>query len=77
MALRMSGLWVFEKERFGGGNGLDWWDEIDESEKWQQGIFWALCAAYASISFVAFVCVFCLDLMLICMNLFDVALVGI
>uniref|UniRef100_A0A7N0ZWU7 THH1/TOM1/TOM3 domain-containing protein n=1 Tax=Kalanchoe fedtschenkoi TaxID=63787 RepID=A0A7N0ZWU7_KALFE len=57
-SLRASGLWVLERESGGGGwrgNGLDWWEEIDESEKWQQGIFWALCAAYASISFVAFV----------------------
>ncbi|CAM8935237.1 hypothetical protein QQ045_013042 [Rhodiola kirilowii] len=55
--LRTNGMWVLERESFGGwwSNGLEWWDEIDGSEKWQQGIFWALCAAYASISFVAFV----------------------
>ncbi|KAF1872898.1 hypothetical protein Lal_00016003 [Lupinus albus] len=32
-----------------------WWDEIDESDQWQRGIYYALCAAYASVSFVALV----------------------
>ncbi|CAL0311959.1 unnamed protein product [Lupinus luteus] len=33
--------------------GNRWWDEIDESDQWQRGIYYALCAAYASVSFVA------------------------
>ncbi|GMN49859.1 hypothetical protein TIFTF001_019016 [Ficus carica] len=33
----------------------DWWDEINESTQWQDGIFYGLCAAYALVSFVALV----------------------
>ncbi|EOY28660.1 Tobamovirus multiplication 1 isoform 2, partial [Theobroma cacao] len=33
----------------------DWWDEINESTQWQDGIFYALCAAYALVSSVALV----------------------
>ncbi|PON84066.1 Tobamovirus multiplication protein [Trema orientale] len=32
---------------------LDWWDEINESTQWQDGIFYSLCAAYALVSTVA------------------------
>ncbi|KAJ8443718.1 hypothetical protein Cgig2_029623 [Carnegiea gigantea] len=32
-----------------------WWDEINESTQWQDGIFLALCAAYAVVSAVALV----------------------
>lgn len=32
-----------------------WWDEINESAEWQDGIFYALCAAYALVSSVALV----------------------
>ncbi|XP_019423190.1 PREDICTED: tobamovirus multiplication protein 1-like isoform X2 [Lupinus angustifolius] len=32
-----------------------WWDEIDESNEWKRDIYYALCAAYASVSFVALV----------------------
>ena len=41
----------------GGGGGLlyDWWNEINESVSWQDGIFYALCAAYALVSSVALV----------------------
>ncbi|PKI63341.1 hypothetical protein CRG98_016229 [Punica granatum] len=31
----------------------NWWDRIDESEDWQRGVYYALCASYALISFVA------------------------
>ncbi|EXB88430.1 hypothetical protein L484_012869 [Morus notabilis] len=31
----------------------NWWDEIDESTQWQDGIFFTLCAAYALVSSVA------------------------
>lgn len=33
----------------------NWWDEINESTRWQDGIFYALCAAYALVSSVALV----------------------
>lgn len=33
----------------------DWWDEINESSQWQDGIFYTLCAAYALVSSVALV----------------------
>ncbi|KAK3024842.1 hypothetical protein RJ639_045059 [Escallonia herrerae] len=31
----------------------DWWNEINESTLWQDGIFYALCAAYALVSSIA------------------------
>ena len=34
-----------------------WWDEINESTQWQDGIFFALCAAYAVVAVVALVCI--------------------
>ncbi|TKY59497.1 Tobamovirus multiplication protein 1 [Spatholobus suberectus] len=34
---------------------LQWWNEIDDSDQWQRGTYHALCAAYASVSFVALV----------------------
>jgi len=37
-----------------------WWDEINGSAQWQDGIFFALCAAYALVSAVALVCSFSL-----------------
>lgn len=44
----------------GGGVGLlfNCWDEIEESEQWQRGIYYALCASYALVSFIALVCTF-------------------
>ncbi|KAI4298669.1 hypothetical protein L6164_032201 [Bauhinia variegata] len=33
----------------------NWWDEINESSQWQDGIFYSLCAAYALVSTVALV----------------------
>ncbi|KAM0937102.1 hypothetical protein DsansV1_C26g0195621 [Dioscorea sansibarensis] len=32
-----------------------WWDEINESTQWQDGIFYFLCAAYALVSAVALI----------------------
>ncbi|PRQ28489.1 hypothetical protein RchiOBHm_Chr5g0003581 [Rosa chinensis] len=32
---------------------MAWWDDINESTKWQDGIFYSLCAAYALVSSVA------------------------
>lgn len=42
----------------GAGVGVlsaDWWDEINESSEWQDGIFFSLCAAYALVSSVALI----------------------
>ncbi|KDP20769.1 hypothetical protein JCGZ_21240 [Jatropha curcas] len=33
----------------------NWWDEINDSTRWQDGIFYALCAAYALVSSVALI----------------------
>lgn len=48
----------------GGGGFLpeNWWEEINESANWQDGIFFALCAAYALVSAVALVPSFSLSL---------------
>ncbi|XP_076882841.1 tobamovirus multiplication protein 1-like [Bidens hawaiensis] len=32
-----------------------WWDEINESSKWQDGIFFTLCAFYALVSAIALI----------------------
>ncbi|CAB81286.1 putative protein [Arabidopsis thaliana] len=32
-----------------------WWDDVNESTQWQDGIFFALCGAYALVSAVALV----------------------
>ncbi|KAI5661393.1 hypothetical protein M9H77_20716 [Catharanthus roseus] len=34
---------------------LDWWSNIEESEKWQHGSFYTLCALYAMVSCIALV----------------------
>lgn len=36
----------------------NWWDEINDSTNWQDGIFFTLCAAYALVSSVALVLLF-------------------
>ncbi|GFZ03223.1 tobamovirus multiplication 1 [Actinidia rufa] len=41
-----------------GGLSSNWWDEIDESVQWQDGIFFTLCAAYALVSAVALIALF-------------------
>ena len=32
-----------------------WWDDVNESDTWQQTIFYVLCAAYSIVGTVAFV----------------------
>ncbi|XP_016545410.1 tobamovirus multiplication protein 1 isoform X2 [Capsicum annuum] len=34
---------------------LKWWDEVNESVEWQDGIFYSLCAAFALVSSVALI----------------------
>ncbi|THG02503.1 hypothetical protein TEA_020885 [Camellia sinensis var. sinensis] len=49
---------VVMRERDGGGGRLglsNWWNEIENSEQWQQGIFYTLCASYALVSLIALV----------------------
>ncbi|PIN00590.1 hypothetical protein CDL12_26904 [Handroanthus impetiginosus] len=38
-----------------GGMMASWWDEINESVEWQDGIFFTLCAVYALVSIVALI----------------------
>ncbi|KAL8462738.1 hypothetical protein ACS0TY_032869 [Phlomoides rotata] len=38
-----------------GGFSGNWWDEINESIKWQDGLFFTLCAVYALVSSVALI----------------------
>ncbi|GAB2301095.1 E3 ubiquitin-protein ligase tom1 [Dionaea muscipula] len=38
-----------------GGLGRSWWDEINDSSRWQDGIFYSLCALYALVSAVALI----------------------
>lgn len=33
----------------------DWWDEVDESQQWQDGIYYALCSAYSLVAAVALI----------------------
>ncbi|KAI4295876.1 hypothetical protein L6164_035874 [Bauhinia variegata] len=33
----------------------NWWDEINESSQWRDGVFYSLCSAYALVSFVALI----------------------
>ncbi|XP_072988482.1 tobamovirus multiplication protein 1 [Typha latifolia] len=37
------------------GSFPDWWTEINESQQWQDGIFFFLCVAYALVSAVALI----------------------
>ncbi|KAH6795926.1 hypothetical protein C2S51_036912 [Perilla frutescens var. frutescens] len=38
-----------------GALSSDWWEDINDSVKWQDGIFFALCAVYALVSSVALI----------------------
>ncbi|KAK6133378.1 hypothetical protein DH2020_032888 [Rehmannia glutinosa] len=38
-----------------GGMSASWWNEINESVQWQDGIFFTLCAVYALVSSVALI----------------------
>lgn len=33
----------------------DWWQDINDSTQWQDGVFYTLCAAYALVSAVALI----------------------
>ncbi|KAM7506243.1 hypothetical protein LguiB_005147 [Lonicera macranthoides] len=33
----------------------NWWDQINDSVQWQDGIFYTLCASYALVSFIALI----------------------
>ncbi|KAJ6802929.1 tobamovirus multiplication protein 1 [Iris pallida] len=33
----------------------DWWSDVNESQQWQDGVFYSLCAAFALVSAVALV----------------------
>ncbi|XP_059292895.1 tobamovirus multiplication protein 1 isoform X2 [Lycium ferocissimum] len=37
------------------GPATKWWEEVNESVQWQDGIFYSLCASYALVSAVALV----------------------
>lgn len=37
------------------GPATNWWDDVNESVQWQDGIFYSLCASYALVSAVALV----------------------
>ncbi|KAL6567487.1 E3 ubiquitin-protein ligase tom1 [Orobanche gracilis] len=39
----------------GVGPTASWWEEINESVKWQDGMFFLLCAAYAVVSVIALI----------------------
>ncbi|XP_015886301.2 tobamovirus multiplication protein 1 isoform X1 [Ziziphus jujuba] len=55
MVLSRKGLFVL-KEAVDDSVGLfNWWKDIDESEEWQRGIYFTLCAAYGFVSLVALV----------------------
>ncbi|QCD84110.1 hypothetical protein DEO72_LG2g4460 [Vigna unguiculata] len=36
-------------------SALQWWNRIDDSDQWQRGTYYALCAAYTLVSFIALV----------------------
>ncbi|KAH0460602.1 hypothetical protein IEQ34_011265 [Dendrobium chrysotoxum] len=37
------------------GNGLQWWNEINESDEWQRWLYYTLCGCYCFTSLVALV----------------------
>ncbi|KVI01816.1 protein of unknown function DUF1084 [Cynara cardunculus var. scolymus] len=43
----------FEYTSAGGIFLMRWWNEIDGSQQWQEGVFYALCAAYALVALIA------------------------
>ncbi|GAV65357.1 DUF1084 domain-containing protein, partial [Cephalotus follicularis] len=53
--MKQTSLAFGEGESYYGGDAFDWWDDIDGSKEWQSGIYYALCASYALVSFVALV----------------------
>ncbi|CAH1426186.1 unnamed protein product [Lactuca virosa] len=49
--------YIADTQSFTGGINLlnEWWNGVDGSQKWQEGVFYALCAAYALVSLIALV----------------------
>lgn len=45
----------FEYASVGESLLLRWWNMIDESQGWQEGVFYVLCAAYALVALIALV----------------------
>lgn len=50
--------YIADTQSFTGDINLlnEWWNGVDGSQKWQEGVFYALCAAYALVSLIALVC---------------------
>ncbi|CAD5184950.1 unnamed protein product [Musa acuminata subsp. malaccensis] len=46
---------MMEELSLAAGRLSSWWDEINESDRWQDGVFYFLCSAYALVSCVALV----------------------
>uniref|UniRef100_M1BD57 Tobamovirus multiplication 1 homolog 3 n=1 Tax=Solanum tuberosum TaxID=4113 RepID=M1BD57_SOLTU len=44
------------------GPATNWWDHVNESVQWQDGIFYSLCASYALVSAVALIQLIRIDL---------------
>ncbi|BAT73963.1 hypothetical protein LR48_Vigan01g090100 [Vigna angularis] len=36
-------------------SAFQWWNQIDDSDQWQRGTYYALCVAYTLVSFIALV----------------------
>ncbi|CAI9287064.1 unnamed protein product [Lactuca saligna] len=49
--------YIADTQSFTGDINLlnEWWNGVDGSQKWQEGVFYALCAAYALVSLIALV----------------------
>ena len=56
--LRTKSFGFIEGEAHEFVGALQWWNQIDDSDQWQRGTYYALCAAYTLVSFVALVGVF-------------------
>ncbi|XAR49455.1 hypothetical protein NMG60_11032673 [Bertholletia excelsa] len=62
-ALRTKNFALAELSSYGGERGLsNWWNEIEDSKQWQQGIFYSLCTSYALVAVVALVQIFRIQL---------------
>ncbi|KAL5174926.1 Tobamovirus multiplication protein 1 [Glycine soja] len=53
--LRTKSFGFIEGEAHEFVGALQWWNQIDYSDQWQRGTYYALCAAYTLVSFVALV----------------------
>lgn len=53
--LRTKSFGFIEGEAHEFVGALQWWNQIDDSDQWQRGTYYALCAAYTLVSFVALV----------------------